>query len=321
MDAQSFQHLLARLACLTSREKSMVQHLLHGDVTPEPLEEVIPDIKVCPHCAADASQLASWGRVRGLQRYRCRVCLRTCNALTGTPLARLRNQDSWISYAGALAEGLTVRAAAQRCGVSKNTAFRWRHRFLREVADHRDSRESGIVEVDETFFLESFKGQRKLPRLPRKRGGVGKTRGTGPDQIAVMVVRDRDGHTADFQLEKLDAAHVSAALLPLVDNESVLCSDGAAVYAAFARTTGITHKVVHAKPGLRVRDAAFHIQNVNAYHSRLKEWMGRFHGVATKYLVNYLGWRRMLERYKSRIEPEFCVQEAVGRPIQHVMGT
>lgn len=136
-----------------------------------------------------------------------------------------------------------------------------------------------------------------------------------------MVVRDRDGHTADFQLEKLDAAHVSAALLPLVDNESVLCSDGAAVYAAFARATGITRKVVRAKRGLRVRDAAFHIQNVNAYHSRLKEWMGRFHGVATKYLVNYLGWRRMLERYKNRIGPEFCVQEAVGRPIQHLMGT
>ena len=35
-------------------------------------------------------------------------------------------------------------------------------------------------------------------------------------------------------------------------------------------------------------------QNVNAYHSRLNIWMVRFHGVATKYLVNYLGWRCML---------------------------
>lgn len=68
----------------------------------------------------------------------------------------------------------------------------------------------------------------------------------------------------------------------------VLCSDGAAVYAAFARRNGITCKVVHAKTGLRVREKAFHIQNVNAYHRRLKEWMVRFHGVATKYLVNYL---------------------------------
>ncbi len=28
----------------------------------------------------------------------------------------------------------------------------------------------------------------------------------------------------------------------------------------------------------------YHIQNVNAYDSRLKGWMHRFNGVATKYL-------------------------------------
>ena len=95
-----------------------------------------------------------------------------------------------------------------------------------------------------------------------------------------MVVRDRNGHTADFQLAKLDAEHVCAALMPLVAKESVLCSDGAAVYASFARKSGITHKVVYARPGLRVQEAAFHIQNVNAYHGRLKGWIARFHGEA-----------------------------------------
>ena len=321
MDAQSFQHLLARLDHLTVKQKSIVQHALQNCVPRDGLEEAIPDLKSCPHCAADATQLASWGRSGGLQRYRCKACRRTCNALTGTPLARLRKKDCWLDYAQALIAGLTVRAAAKHCSVSKNTSFRWRHRFLRDAAAHHDARESGIVEADETFFLESFKGQRKIQRPSRQRGGVSKTRGTGPDQIPVLVVRDRGGHTADFQLEKLDAAHVSAALGPLVDEASVLCTDGAAVYAAFARRTGITHKVVYARPGLRVQEAAFHIQNVNAYHSRLKSWMVRFHGVATKYLVNYLGWRRMLERYTKRIQPEFFLQEAVGRPMQQLTGT
>jgi hypothetical protein len=39
-------------------------------------------------------------------------------------------------------------------------------------------------------------------------------------------------------------------------------------------------------------EAADHINNVNAYHGRLKEWMRRFHGVATKNLPSYLSWRR-----------------------------
>lgn len=43
-------------------------------------------------------------------------------------------------------------------------------------------------EFDETFFLESFKGQRGMPRPPRHCGGKGLTRGSEPDYIAVMVV-------------------------------------------------------------------------------------------------------------------------------------
>jgi transposase-like protein len=132
MDAQSFQHLLARLDRLTVKQKSIVQHALQISVPRDDLVKAIPDLKSCPHCAADATQLASWGRSGGLQRYRCKACRRTCNALTCTPLARLRKKYCWLDYAQAPIAGLTVRAAAKHCSVSKNTAFRWRHRFLRD---------------------------------------------------------------------------------------------------------------------------------------------------------------------------------------------
>ena len=48
--------------------------------------------------------------------------------------------------------------------------------------------------------------------------------------------------------------------------------------------------------GIRVIAGVDHVQNVNAYDRRLKGRMRRFHGVATQYLENYLGWRRWLER-------------------------
>jgi hypothetical protein len=56
------------------------------------------------------------------------------------------------------------------------------------------------------------------------------------------------------------------------------------------------------KPNPRAPD--FHINNVNAYHSRLKEWLRPFHGVATKNPPNYLGWRRTLEALGQKIMPE-----------------
>jgi transposase-like protein len=227
----------------------------------------------------------------------------------------LRKREQWTRYAELLIEGVSLREAARRCQIDKNTAFLWRHRFLHDAAGHRAEHEAGIVEADETFFLESFKGQRRLPRPARHRGGVAGKRGLSAEQIPVLVVRDRSGQTADFKLEKLDAEHVIAALRTLVDPEAILCSDSAGVYAAFARATGISHRPLNIQHGPRVVDGVFHIQNVNAYDSRLKGWMRRFHGVATKYLENYLGWRRMLERYKTAITPKLCLAEAQGRPI------
>lgn len=226
-------------------------------------------------------------------------------------MARLRHRERWGGYAQALVQSLTIRKAAAYCGVHKNTAFRWRHRFLGLIAEHRAQRESGIVEADETFFLESFKGQRALPRLARKRGGTARRRGFTAEQIPVLVVRDRSGRHADFHLHKLDAAHVHAVLQPLLDPDAILCTDGAGVYHSFAKAEGITHHRLNLRQKRRT-EGAFHIQNVNAYDSRLKAWMARFHGVATKYLANYLGWRRLLERYGKQISPLICMRESLG---------
>jgi hypothetical protein len=57
----------------------------------------------------------------------------------------------------------------------------------------------------------------------------------------------------------------------------------------------------------------YHIQNVNAYDSRLKNWIRRFHGVATKYLDSYLGWFRTLDRSTtSGLPPASLLGLALG---------
>ena len=46
----------------------------------------------CPHCGSQ--KLQGWGHASGLPRYRCVDCRRSFNALTGTPLARLRKRSN-----------------------------------------------------------------------------------------------------------------------------------------------------------------------------------------------------------------------------------
>lgn len=93
----------------------------------------------------------------------------------------------------------------------------------------------------------------------------------------------------------MNATSLAAALKPLVKADVVLSTDGSGGLAAAARQLGIEHHAVNLSAGIRV-DGAWHIQNVNAYHSRLETWVRKFNGVATRYLENYLGWFRTLDR-------------------------
>ncbi|GLV12971.1 hypothetical protein Heshes_06550 [Alicyclobacillus hesperidum] len=43
----------------------------------------------------------------------------------------------------------------------------------------------------------------------------------------------------------------------------------------------------------------YHIQNVNAYHSRLKGWMQRFRGIATKCQDNEMTWFAYIDTTRS----------------------
>ncbi|RZA32751.1 MAG: IS1595 family transposase, partial [Lysobacteraceae bacterium] len=178
--------------------------------------------------------------------------------------------------------------------------FRWRHRFLERVKHDLPPRLHGIVEADEMFILESQKGSRKLDRAPRKRGGKAGKRGISNALDCILVARDRSRQTIGALVGRgaLKMTQLERHLLPRLDEGVLLVSDSNAAYRAFSRKHGIAHQAVNLRAGQRVRHnaaGAIHVQNVNAYHQRLRQWLARFHGVASRYLPNYLGWHRALD--------------------------
>lgn len=289
----------AQAAQLTphQREQALLwlRECSHVDAVTAVLESKPPH---CPHCPA--SRVVRNGQADGLQRFKCRQCGTSFNALTGTPLARLRHRAKWLQQAQAMAEGLSVRNAAAQMDVHRTTAFRWRHRFLEVACQRKEQHQQGVVEADETYVLRSYKGQpRRLrsqgSRPPRHRGGPAAKRGLSHEQVPILVVRNRSAHTSDYVLQAGDTRSLLAVLPIAVAPDAVLCTDGSAMLARAAAKLGIEHHGVNVLRGERTR-GAWHIQNVNAYHGRFKGWLRRFKGVATSYLPNYLGWFRALER-------------------------
>jgi hypothetical protein len=71
---------------------------------------------------------------------------------------------------------------------------------------------------------------------------------------------------------------------------NVLVTDAWRAYKTYAKEKGLAPYRIKSDGGKYVIKCLYHIQNVNSLHSRMKKWLDRFKGVATKYLDNYLAW-------------------------------
>jgi len=122
---KNFKNLLSQIDSLThfQKQKLLIQIKANSDNSSVNLiESHSQDTHLCPHCGS--VHLSRWGKSHGLQRYRCKECKKTFNALTGSALSRLRHKELWLSYSQCLHEGMSVRKSAASCGISKSTSFR-----------------------------------------------------------------------------------------------------------------------------------------------------------------------------------------------------
>ncbi len=271
---------------------------LSGEPPPEgiaAIEATFARAPECPHC--QSKRIGRWGSANRLRRYRCKDCEISFNCLTGTALAQLHKRELWAGHSQALVDGISLRKVAERLDVDLTTAFRWRHRFLKAPKAVKALKVQGTVEADETFFRRSFKGARKLQRLPHKRGGDDAKPGLSDDQVPVLIVRDRTAAaaTTDAILPDRSAESIGACLEPVLDRSAILVTDAEMAFSTVANKLEIAHVSLIASKNERSWEG-YHIQHVNAYCNELKGWMFRFRGVATRYLDSYLGWHRMNDR-------------------------
>ena len=81
-------------------------------------------------------------------------------------------------------------------------------------------------------------------RKARKRGGKASGRRRSHELVPVLVARDRAGQTADFILEVDDSEHAADKLKPLMDKDTILCTEGDATMCATARKLGLAPEKV-----------------------------------------------------------------------------
>ena len=282
------------------------------EVTDEVKENRFSRGKVCPHCEHD--KVSRNGKSNNKQRYICKSCGKTFNDFTQSPSYNSKKDTGkWILYTKCMINGYSIRKCAEIVEISVPTSFFWRHKIIDAIRTFMGiGSVGGVVEVDETFFRESFKGNHRkstsftMPRKPRKRGSKGsqnskgskRKRGISNEQVCVLCAMDRVGNIMTELLCKgrMKHADIERFFKDRIDGDSIFCTDSHKSYIKFAQNTGVELKQI--KRG-RHKEGVYHIQHINSYHSKLKKWMDRFNGVATKYLSNYMYWFKWLQYFDT----------------------
>ena len=288
--------------------EELLSYLEEFLVSNSQVEQIYEDVKefrfskgkVCPHCSSEL--ISKNGKYNGKQRYICKDCKRTFTDFTNSAVYRSKKSlDKWLKYAKCMIMGLSIRKSAKIVGINIATSFFWRHKILDCISaflgtGHVD----GLIEADEVFFAENFKGTKtiNMPRESHKRGKSIKKRGLSKEQICVATALDRQGNLIIEPLCKGRMTHKELENLYKghIGENSILCTDSHKSYIRFATDFNLDHKRI--KTGKHKEDI-YHIQHINNLHSNLKRWMRRFNGVASKYISNYMHWFKWLRIFES----------------------
>lgn len=318
MPSLSFGLILTELNKLTSYELKQLYTVIEdkavslatiASISDEVKESKFTKGVVCPHCGS--VHAVRNGKVKGKQRYLCRGCNKSFGDFTNSIVSGTKSSyDKWLLYIKCMVKGYSLRKTAIEVGITVTTAFYWRHKIL--TALHpiiEGGLLNGIVEADETFFLESFKGNHtkstvfSMPRPPRKRGGSSKYRGISSEQICVTCAIDRSGNISAQAACKgrVTVKTLETIYRSVLDKAATLCTDKHRSYIQFAKNMGV--HLVQIEHGKTKQDI-YHIQHINAYHSILKNWIRHFKGISTKRLGNYLNWFKWLKLNKDKRDYE-----------------
>ena len=233
------------------------------------LKQTYINSRECPHCGSH--NVVSKGNYKARKRYQCRDCNKSYNDLTKTPFSGIHHLDKLKKYLNCLIRGDSIRKAADIVEVSVTTSFSWRHRLLNGLNRLPSPKMKNVKEVLELEIPYSHKGQRsRLSNTLRR------------TKVSAVFVCYRTG-----KLDSDSIAYSQRAKNPIFDRINEVSNNHTDIICSpklnnIIDLMNINIKATHSS----YSNSELIKQTVSSWQT----WMKRFHGVATKYLSNYLHW-------------------------------
>jgi len=301
----SFAGLVAAVRRRLAREQ-----IGYGDL--EEMADGVGRVPICPGCGcADRASLVRDGSdSNGRKRFRCRECGTRFGILSGTALSSCKLTLWQLSKAIELMTfNVPLDAVADVVGCHHNTALLTRRKVFETVASWQSEvRLSGVVFIDEVYVFDSMR--------PRDHFGPN-TRGLSKDKCCVFLAVDQYLDMVAFHVGHgyPTSREISEALLPHLSKGAVtkIVHDGLASHADAVAASEATSEVHRSYP--KAEEALKAMLLINSFSAWVKRYLGRFTGMDTEYLQDYLNWFVYLFRCKLQDEK----YPKVGRIIRHML--
>ena len=234
-------------------------------------------IKECPNC--NGKSYIKFGKYKGIQRYKCKECEKTFSKTTKA-LWRYSKKDpeKWIEFMELMLQKISLRACSKILEINIRTAFIWRHKVMHGMLQEiMADKLEGKVFITKAIEKENFKGCRNITTSERKNIWIVAARDRRDSMIAMPVCMqfwNEDNFTKIIYSKITEDSYI------VPDNDRYMMN------IAKNHNKGI---VLNSKLEKSVRN----------FRRNLRNWIGIFRGVATKYLEGYLSYFVLFNLYKK----------------------
>jgi transposase-like protein len=284
----------------TDQQHQIIDELLQMVMQHENLPETEDNVIIkCPHCRSN--DVRGNGKLKAMHRYVCKECSKHFSQSTGKFWYALKKRQLLNKYMHCLVGGFSIRKCAEVTGISVQTSFDWRHKLLTSFKTVFPLSFQGIVEINDYAFQYSEKGKRHKDKSDRVPGEeqVKSLESNAP--ITVVATCDRSGREDLRVITKgnLGIEDLTSVLKGRLQNAELLVSQYHTNYISLGEKIKIEHKIFRTSVRQKKSEKIFHIKNINNMYNRLITFLSPFHGVATKYLQNYMNWFLLLEKIQD----------------------
>lgn len=247
--------------------------------------------KCCPYCGSLHIR-KNGKRKTGVQKYICAECGKSHSSTFNSVLYKTKkNYQEWKVFIECELLHLTLEETAYKVGISKTTAFYWRHKLYKSLENYINSiKLSDTIYIDATYEKINLKGTKKenMPRLSKKRTSKGSSmRGISHHKICIISGIDEEDNIvlkiAGLGRESIEHYNI---LNDTFLEPKILITDQAWGYTTYANQ--LKCELDQIPTGAHKSPNGNDLNILNGIHSELKLWLKKYHGVSTRHLQGYL---------------------------------